>query len=190
MIQNLWATPVLKTKIPEDISSGVAEWLLTEYNLQKPPSDFGVKNILDDSDIMVRFKEEVVIPTFDQFLKETLGVGIDDWKGGYRTHAWITGTGKDYSINYHNHGGAQVSAVFYIMCEKYNSGGEICFTDPRQNSNRGYDAKFSKWFEHLKFTPESGDCVVFPSFLYHFVSTYQGNIRLAIPVDLFLYANT
>lgn len=191
MIQNLWSTPFLKTKMSPEISSGLSEKFFTEYNLMSPPSDFGVKNILeDDSDIIKRFKHEVVLPSFNSFLRNTLGKDISDWKGGYRTHAWLAGKGNDYSINYHNHSGAQLSAVFYILCEEYNSGGEISFTDPRQNANRGYDSNFSKWFEHHRFTPETGDIVVFPSFLYHFVSTYQGNIRLAVPVDLFLFANS
>lgn len=190
MIYNLWSTPVLKTKMGEETCSSLAEKFLTEYDLTAPPSDFGVQNIFDDnSKIIQQFKKEIVLPSFNSFLRNTLDKEIQDWKGGYKLHGWLAGRGNDYSINYHNHRGSQISAVFYIMCEEYNSGGEIFFTDPRQNSNRGYDKNFSKWFEHLKFAPETGDIVVFPSFLYHFVSTYQGNIRLALPVDLFLYAN-
>lgn len=191
MIQNLWATPFSKTKMDLEVCQDVANLLFTDYDLMAPPSDFGVKNIFDNkSDVMQAFKESVVIPSFNSFLRNTLGKELSDWRGGYRVHGWVAGKGNDYTINYHNHSGAQLSAVFYIMCEEYNSGGEISFTDPRQNANRGYDSNFSEWFKHIRFTPESGDIVVFPSFLYHFVSTYQGNIRLAIPVDLFLFANS
>jgi hypothetical protein len=44
-----------------------------------------------------------------------------------------------------------------------------------------------KWFKPLKLNPKTGDIVVFPSYLYHHVQTYNSNIRLALPVDLFLF---
>ena len=89
---------------------------------------------------------------------------------------------------YHNHRGSQLSLVYYVLSEKTETG-SIHFTDPRHNANRGYDMKFLPWFEGLKLTVETGDLVVFPSFLYHYVSTYLGNVRIAIPVDLFLFDN-
>jgi hypothetical protein len=163
--------------------------LLIDYDMTNTPSDFGQVNILDNpAEEVVAFKNNVIYPAFNKFLKETLGKEIDDWSS-HRLHGWVAGATKDYSLNYHNHRGSQISAVFYILCEEKESGGQITFTDPRQNANRGYDSSFLPWFEHMSFTPESGDFVVFPSFLYHFVSTYQSNIRLAIPVDLFLQAN-
>jgi len=73
------------------------------------------------------------------------------------------------------------------MCNAQDKGGEIIFTDPRQNANRGYDNCFQEWFKPLKITPTCGDIVVFPSYLYHYVTTYQSNIRIALPVDLFLF---
>jgi hypothetical protein len=103
---------------------------------------------------------------------------------------WLAGTGNDYSLNYHNHRGAQISAVFYLLCEDHNKGGNIAFTDPRQNANRGYDENFTPWFNDEILKVKSGDIVVFPSFLYHFVSTYRGSMRLAMPVDLFLHTNS
>lgn len=187
MIQNLWSTPFLQTKMSDEIKDALANDIFMEYNLQNPPNDFGSVNILDDQ-IMDRFKTEVVYPSFNSFLRKTLGKEISDWKS-HKMHGWLAGVGKDYSLNFHNHRGAQLSAVFYILCEEQDMGGEITFTDPRMNANRGYDTSFLPWFQHKQLTPKSGDIVVFPSFLYHFVSTYRGNIRLAIPVDLFLHAN-
>ncbi len=152
-------------------------------------SDLSNINIFDDeSDIICEFTNKVVLPLYDAFLKESLGKEISSWKS-HNLKGWLTGSGKNYASNFHNHKGAALSSIFYILCEEIDVGGEIYFTDPRQNSNRGYDNQFSKWFDHLSFTPKSGDAVIFPSFLYHFVETYRGNIRIAMPVDLFLYTN-
>ena len=138
--------------------------------------------------VIENFNQKVALPLFDNFLKDSLGKDISCWKD-FKLKGWLTGTGKNYSSIPHNHKGASLSAVFYIFCEEIDRGGEIYFTDPRQNSNRGYDNQFSSWFESLSFTPKSGDVVIFPSFLYHYVATYRGNIRIAMPVDLFLYTN-
>lgn len=188
MIQNLWSTPVLTDSMDTSARDNFLNMLLTKYDISTPPSDFGQVNILnDDCDEVNEFKQKVIYPAFNNFLQQTLGKQIEDWES-HRLHGWITGSGKDYSINFHNHRGAQISAVFYLMCQE-NLGGKITFTDPRMNSNRGYDESFLQWFNHLTIEPKSGDIVVFPSFLYHFVGTYQGNIRLAMPVDLFLRTN-
>ncbi len=189
MIENLWSTPFLKTEMPSDIRDKFLIKLFTEYDFANPPSDFGSVNILNNkSPEIVEFKEQVVKPAFDKFLNETMGRSLKDWQS-YDMHGWITGTGRDYSLNFHNHRGAQVSAVFYIFCEEQDRGGVITFTDPRMNANRGYDESFVPWFEPKVIIPKSGDIAVFPSFLYHFVTTYQSNIRVAIPVDLFLRTN-
>jgi hypothetical protein len=115
-----------------------------------------------------------------------VGKEISDWRN-HKIHGWLAGSGTNYSMPYHNHRNAQLSAVFYLLCDDQRDGGTIYFTDPRQNANRAYDKEFFPWFADLKLTPKSGDAVVFPSFLYHYVTTYQGFMRLAMPVDLFLY---
>lgn len=190
MIEYLWPTPVAKFKMPDDQRDRFTNKLLLDYDLFNAPSDFGSINIFDNpSDEIQDFREKVVVPEFNNYLKQTLDKSLDDWSG-YRFKAWIAGYNQDYSLAYHNHRGSQISAVFYLLCEDAQMGGKISFTDPRHNSNRGYDENFIPWFKDLSFIPQSGDAVIFPSFLYHFVSTYQGNIRLALPIDLFLYNNS
>lgn len=175
--------------MPEEFRDRLLTTIFSEYDLSNPPSDFGSLNILNSkSEAVEEFKHQVIYPAFDEFLNESLGKKIQDWNS-HNMHGWITGTGKDYSLNHHNHRGAQLSAVFYLLCEEQNHGGIISFTDPRMNANRGYDEPFFEWFEPKIIVPRSGDIVVFPSFLYHFVTTYQSNIRIAVPVDLFLRTN-
>jgi hypothetical protein len=168
--------------MPEDIRERVVNEILTTHTISDSTT-----NILDKG--FSEFKDKVIVPEFNNFLKETLKKPLDSWTG-YKLQGWVTGTKSDYSLNLHNHKGSQVSAVFYLLCDKVDSGGIITFTDPRSNANRGYDPSFAPWFDHLSLQPKSGDIVIFPSFLYHFVTTYQGFIRMAVPVDLFLYADT
>jgi len=171
----------------QDISDRMVQTILQEYDLYNPLNDFGAINILDNPhEVITEFRETVVYPAFNSFLNHTLNKSIADW-GGHRLHGWIARYGDGTSLNYHNHRGSQVSAVFYLMCDTNDKGGQIVFTDPRQNANRGYDTVFQEWFKHLSITPNSGDIVVFPSYLYHQVTTYQSNIRIALPVDLFLF---
>ena len=189
MIQNLWPTPFLKTKVEEETKTNLVNYLLTKYDFFNASGELSNVNVLDDeSDLIQDFNQKIALPMFNNFLKESLGKDISCWKD-FRLKGWLTGTGKNYTSILHNHKGASLSAVFYILCEEMDVGGEIFFTDPRQNSNRGYDNQFSSWFEPLSFIPQSGDVVIFPSFLYHYVATYRGNIRIAMPVDLFLYTN-
>lgn len=189
MIENLWSTPFLKDKMPDDLRDDFLNVIFSEFDLKTPPSEFGLLNILEnDIEPIQKFKKEVIVPAFDKFLLQTVGKSINEWDS-YQMKGWITGTGRDYSINYHNHRGAELSAVFYLLCEEQDKGGAITFTDPRLNANRGYDTQFFDWFKPKLIIPQSGDLVVFPSFLPHFVSTYQGNIRIAIPVDLYLFTN-
>lgn len=187
MIQNLWSTPFLQTKMGNDICDRMVQTLLQEYDLSNAPSDFGSINILDNPhEVIQEFKNIIVYPAFNTFLNTTLNKNIDDWRG-HKTHGWIAGHGNGYSLTHHNHRGSQLSAVFYMMCDSNDKGGQIVFTDPRQNANRGYDTPFQEWFKPLEIIPQSGDMVVFPSYLYHYVTTYQSNIRIALPVDLFLF---
>ena len=55
----------------------------------------------------------------------------------------MAGTGTGYMIPVHNHNQSSVSAVFYILCEEFDKGGELELIDPKTNSNRGYDKNFS-----------------------------------------------
>lgn len=190
MIDQLWATPFLKDKAPSDLTNKMVSALLQQYDLTNAPNDFGSVNVLaNEHPDIVGFKQDVVYPAFNKFLQETVGKDISGWSG-HRMHGWMAGSGRDYSLAYHNHRGSQISAVFYLLCEEQDMGGQITFTDPRHNSNRGYDESFFPWFQNVQLTPVSGDIVVFPSFLYHHVTTYQSTLRLALPVDLFLHTQS
>jgi hypothetical protein len=178
MITNNWSTPFYTSTIDSNSSFELVQSILAEYDYSG--NVFDLKN-----ESVQKFKDNVVIPHFNNFLKSTLNKELKDW-GSHTFHGWVVSYNDGRSLEYHNHKGSQVSSVFYLLCEDDATTGQITFTDPRQNANRGYDPSFFQWFEPLQILPKTNDVVIFPSFLYHSVSTYRSNVRIALPVDLFL----
>lgn len=181
-IKPLWPTMFGSGKFEV---SGLFEHIITHYDLDKVTEVDGSSIFKDNSKVMKEFKK-VVFDKFDEYLFNTIGKNISDYRS-FEMKSWITGQGKNYSMAKHNHAGSQLSGVFYIMAENQKSGGDIVFTDPRSNSNRGYDDWFHPMFENYKHTPESGDYMIFPSFAYHHVNPYYSNMRVCVPVDLYLH---
>jgi hypothetical protein len=183
-ICNLWPTSILVGQIEdEELLNDSLDYILTNYEMlvgRESSND----SVLE-SDGLKQLKEKVFLPHFDTYLKETSGKNIDFWK--YRLNGWVASYTEGSSLDFHNHRGSQLSSVLYLIADEKDVGGEICFTDPRQNANRGYDLNFNGWFDSFKVKPKCGQIVIFPSFLYHYVSTYKSNVRLALPVDCFLY---
>lgn len=184
-LQNLWPTQVISKDIGnQQLIDDALNIIFTEYNLNRPPADFQKDNIIEKAG-MKDFKENIVLPAFDEWLKLTLNRSLKDFNK-FKLKSWITGTGNGYNMVNHNHSGAHLSAVFYLFNDSPEHGGEIYFFDPRVNANRGYDAEFwGKLFAPQKYTAKPGSCVVFPSFLYHQVTPFTGNMRIAMPVDCF-----
>lgn len=130
-----------------------------------------------------RFKNEFITPAFEEYINKCFNISLKEFKD-YYFESWIAG--RDHS--YHNHTQDHFSAVFYILVDQEHAGGIISFFDPRMNANRGYRVHdhLQKHFDPLMLSPQTGDYVIFPSYLYHVVSTYNGKIRIAMPVDLHL----
>ena len=178
----LWPTLFGSGKFEVD---GLFEHLFTNYDLSSATEIDGNSIFTDKSDVMNQFKK-VVYDKFDEYLINTINKSIKDYRS-YEMKAWITGQGKYYSMSNHNHAGSQLSGVFYIMAEEQDAGGEIVFSDPRSNCNRGYDDWFFPLFEKYSHSPKTGDYMIFPSFAYHHVNPYLSNLRICIPVDLYLH---
>ena len=99
---------------------------------------------------------------------------------------WLTGNMQGYSLMEHNHNGAQFTATYYALAESKNKGGEIHFSDPRTNANRGYSSEYTHIYKPVKHEPVTGDLLIFPGFLYHYVSAYHQNNRIALTIDVFI----
>lgn len=185
-INNLWSTPVYLGEIEDkNLLDDACQSIFLNVNLEVPISDFQEFDILNDGcEKMKQFRDEIVWPAFDNYLKQ-LDVELKSFKKR-RLKSWIAGSRTGYMIPTHNHAGASISAVFYLMAEEKKLGGEIILIDPRFNANRGYLPEFDSLFSNTTFLPSSGKYLMFPSFLYHNTIPFTGNLRLAMPVDLFL----
>jgi hypothetical protein len=147
----------------------------------------GQKNNILNLEIPViqNFKNKVIIPSFEKYLNDVCNCSLQEYSD-FKLKGWITSYKKDYEVYLHNHSGSEFSAVFYLMAEEETSGGEIVFIDPRHNANRGYDLNLKKSFVPISHLPKTGQLLIFPSFLYHWVNSYSSQMRIAMPVDIFL----
>ena len=184
-VKSLWPTPVGFGNFE---SLELAHYMLSSYDVDNVKSEVEGYNIFEDDTSYIQIFKKIAYNAFDDYLQKTIGHKITDWTS-YKMKGWITGHGENYSMTIHNHSGAQLSAVFYVLAEDKNSGGDIVFSDPRSNSNRGYDEHFESMFEKYRHMPKTGEYVIFPSFTYHHVNPYYSKLRIAIPVDLYLHSN-
>lgn len=181
-----WPSPVLTGDITErKLADDVVTHILTNYDLEFPPGEINEHNILDD-EFFDEFIKKIAEPAFDEYLTRVLGKRLYDFpEREYR--AWITGAYNGYNMLTHNHNGSQLAAVFYLLNESPDAGGEIVLFDPKANANRSYKLKdWAPLFEPLRLKTPSYTFAVFPSYVYHQVTQYAGSIRIAIPVDLFI----
>jgi hypothetical protein len=180
-----WPSQILVDTISnKEIADTLATHIFQTYDLNTPPGDFGKFNILDDP-AFDQFTDRVVKPAFDLWLRKCLDKPLEQFTE-YSMKAWITGVNNGYSMLNHNHSGAHLSSVFYLLNDNDNAGGEIIFFDPRHNANRSYKSEWSSYFEPYRLKTPSYTYAVFPSFVYHQVTEFKGSMRLAIPVDLYL----
>jgi hypothetical protein len=184
---NLWPSTVRLGKIEnQELLEEFCQAIFNEVDLNRPLGSVfqGYDLLRDGPEVMQQFRDQVVWPVFKEML-DYHGVDLNDFPDR-RVRSWITGAKAGYMIPAHNHNGASYSAVFYLIAEEQNAGGELVILDPRANANRGYKDQFKPLFENVVYKPQSGEFLVFPSYLYHHTIPFGGSLRLAMPVDLFL----
>ena len=183
-IKNLWPTEVMFGTIPEEISTPIINELLLS-NVDFTNGDITDTYITNNKDLseVSNFINTFVMNSFKTYSKEVFDYAIDE--NNCKLNAWTTNGAGNYSLGFHNHAGAQLSAVFYLLVDD-GLGGKLSLHDPRFNANRGLITPFKTKHNDYVFSPKSGDFVIFPSYLYHSASTFYGKTRLIIPVDLFI----
>lgn len=184
-IKNLWPTEVLFGTIPEEVSNPVInELLLSNVDFTNGDiTDTYINNNKELSEVS-KFINEFVLDSFKSYAKQVFDHDIDE--SHCKLNAWTTNGAGNYSLGFHNHAGAQLSAVFYLLVDEGDVGGKLSLHDPRFNANRGLISPFKFKHNDYVFTPKSNEFIIFPSYLYHSASTFYGNTRLIIPVDLFI----
>ena len=103
----------------------------------------------------------------------------------YHLKSWLTGSMGGYSMDLHNHSGAPFVSVIYLLAEEQDQGGQLVMQDPRTNANRGFATELQYLFSPIEHTPQSGDVLIFPGYVYHSVRQFNSTLRLAVPVDIF-----
>ncbi|MEI6421598.1 MAG: putative 2OG-Fe(II) oxygenase [Lentisphaerota bacterium] len=160
--------------------------LLSKNDIKPNTNELGEASLFDRLDELpevARFKQHVVEPAFDRYLRTIYNLGLDDIQEK-KFKSWLSGD----RMSSHNHNNSYFSAVFYILTES-KKGGEIEFCDPRPNANRGYQKEFLEKFKNIRIEPASGEFIIFPAYLYHAVLPFHGQLRLSMPVDLFIHRN-
>lgn len=185
-LHSLWATPVMRFKIQDiNITNQFIQYLFTNINVQKPPCDSEKHDIIrDGNEVCQAFKEQVIDPAFDTYIKAISNESLADFEN-YKYQTSIRPVGKGSVIGCHNHHTSVVSAVFYLLCDEQDKGGTIKLLDPKTNAERGYNGHFPMLFKSEEFIPNTGDILMFPSYLYHYTSQFMGSVRLLLAVDLY-----
>lgn len=184
-IKSLWPTEMMFGTIPDEIRMPVVnELLINEISTTSDVTESYLTNNPNMIEVQ-KFIDSFVLDAFKKYSTDIFNFEIQE--GTYKMNAWSNNGSGRYSLGFHNHAGAQLSSVFYLLVDDNDGvGGKISFHDPRFNANRGLASPFR--FKHNDYvvTPKTGDFIVFPSYLYHSISTFYGNTRLIIPVDLFI----
>lgn len=176
MIYNAWSTPIEhKSSHVEGLVDHILTLDTTQINY----------TILEDDSKPINELKQVAYDNFKIYVNKNFGVDIDQYHTQMK--AWVIAPIAGNFQQIHNHAGAMFSSVYYVIADENNVGGEIRFHDPRGNASRGYDKNFKHHFEDKIILPKTDDVLIFPSFLYHSVNPFSAGIRIAMPIDLYLF---
>lgn len=107
--------------------------------------------------------------------------------GRFGIEAWVNINEKGDSNAPHIHPGSVWSGVYYVATDPPGQAeGRLRFTDPRTAAlTSAHPLNPFHATNNIKIAPEPGTFVVFPSFLYHSVSAYNGiNPRISLAFNL------
>lgn len=182
----LYPTPLYKTTMDEELRQEMVDWYMTTPDVHSELHDDYelVRNniFIREDEIISRFKNHVN-KKFQEFFEHALGDNMDGYEHYYV--GWITRSSGYGSMPTHNHSGAHFVSVFYLYSDA-NDTSNIVLQDPRFNANRGYLPKHQEYFANIEFTPSSGDVIIFPAYLYHYVKPSNSSLRIACPVDVYI----
>jgi hypothetical protein len=188
VIKNLWPTEVMFGKLKSEDIEDVSQELLTNIDLVSTSAEILYTNLVGDNfdlPVLKKFLKDHVVPAFEKYCGEVFDYELQS--GKFKLKARANCGADKYSVGFHNHSGAQLSAVFYFIAENTaHLGGKFNFHDPRFNANRGIISEFRFKHNDYQFMPASGDFIIFPSYLYHSITTFHGTMRLIMPVDLYI----
>lgn len=179
MIDPLWPTIVINNNINNsDAIESAFQYIMANFDHNSMPSNSSGKSLADKEYLC---KETKPVINFIRGQVEYYLKNIWDYNGEYNLKVHAT---DHEQIVVHNHSGAQLSGVFYLMVPQ----GDLVMYDPRYNANRGYPTSVrDKEFPVKRYAVTEGDCIVFPSFLWHeSTRNASGLPRIIMPFDVWL----
>ena len=122
-----------------------------------------------------------LVPLFGEAVLAAAGCADDT---DVRLDAWANVFTRDTYFTPHTHAGAAWSGVYYLSAadSDHETGGVLCFGDPRAGSGMVQSPLVDKAHGTVfAMVPQSGQLVVFPSWLMHWVTPYRSdNVRISI----------
>ncbi|MBJ33313.1 MAG: hypothetical protein CMC89_01140 [Flavobacteriaceae bacterium] len=193
MLQNLYAIPVYKTKLPdhEKVQQDFQDVIANDDNFDK------VSSWYSNVDTTFGNPEANKLP-FNAFIKNAILVLNKyithfsvDAPLRYGVECWLNRYKKDYYQEVHNHAGRSVFSCAYMMNTPKNSGNFVFYKNTYDNLHAsGLPLLSSEPFAYNnRITPplEEGDIIFFPSTLEHYVTGNKtDNNRATISANFIL----
>ena len=202
MIHKLFPTPVYMVQLdPSDEVWNAMFTYVEQFRLrlqQAEEMDDSVYTGDVHSDFVIHQKEQFQwlngqIGRHMRLYLQELGVDLTDIEI-YAQKSWPTVCNKEKGeVNEHTHENAHFSCVYYLSVDESNYSGNLYFRNPNSlivnkvpvsitNANSN-----SEKFHQV--TPENGKLLIFPSYLPHYVSVYNGDdYRYSISYDITITA--
>tara|TARA_R100000149_G_C5872245_1_gene136119 strand:+ start:610 stop:1245 length:636 start_codon:yes stop_codon:yes gene_type:complete len=185
IIHGLFPTPVLSTKINRDFTKKEIDFVLK----QKNNSIKNVGNFISKDEFILKNKQLKNIRKFLEnqckfYLNNVLG--ISDKIELYITLSWLNFTDGKQFHHMHQHTNSLISGVLYLKADKEND--TITFAKKQYREITIPTENFNTWNSGSWWLPiETGQLLMFPSFLLHEVQTKKdNNLRISLAFNTFI----
>lgn len=202
-IAPLFATPVLTERWP-----GAAQWnealleRITEHRIHHPGVVLSNVHGWQSETDMLEWGDEAAQKLIEHVLARCDAHTVDVREEGRRRFVWLPEmwanvNERGASNQMHCHPGSQWSAVYYVQDGYGGSddralGGELVFVDPRYPMIRMRDPDLryrrpdgSTDYQENRLRPSTGQLVMFPAWLMHYVRPYWGEgTRISIAINV------
>lgn len=132
-----------------------------------------------DTPALHAFVNSDVVPEVLTYLKDLYGIAPTRLEH----KSWLRVTTDGSGLVLHEHAGAHLTCIVYLE----GSHGEVVFQDPRGNAGRAYPTSLrSQHFQPQIFEVKAGRCLIFPSYLFHYVDRHHPSLRAVLTTDFFL----
>lgn len=171
----LWPNIIRKFKLTEEQTEDLLLLAMTTASVKLTGSLDESNRILEGTELRTKL-DDIIIPEFVKYAKDVYDYELEETS----YVAWHRTTFDGRALDVHEHSGSNLTCVVYLEATE----GDLVIIDPRGSSSRGYPWEIrNKHFGEFRSTPSSGDVIIFPSYLYHFVSQHTPSHRTMIAID-------